>query len=78
MNFSIYLPEELAEKIIEIAQTLQRSRNSIIHEALEEWITKYASPNWPEGFFDFEAIEDLPDFEILRKEAKTPSEDPLA
>ena len=76
MTFSIYVHKELSRKIMRLTKSLGRSRNSIINEALEEWLSKHTSKKWPKGFFDFEPIEDVPDFEVLRK-AKAPTKDPL-
>lgn len=77
MTFTIYVNKELAEKIMQTSKSLRRSRNSIINEALEDWLSKNTSKTWPEGFFDFEPIKDVPNFEELRKNAKAPTEDPL-
>ena len=70
MNFSIYLKKELADKVNALSKSLKRSRNSIINEALEQWIKKHESRSWPENFFDFEPVSDVPDFKTLRKELK--------
>jgi hypothetical protein len=78
MNFTVYLNGELAHEIGEASKSLNRSRNSIINEALKEWLKKRNTPNWPEGFFDFEQVKDVPDFKKLRKNLKKPQKDPLA
>jgi hypothetical protein len=79
MNFNVYLKKENGKRVTQIAKTLHRSRNSIVNEALEEWLEKHTKTKWPEGFFDFSPIEDVPDFNSLRKDLKdNVSEDPLA
>lgn len=78
MNFNVYLNKSTGEKISKIAKNLKRSRNSIINEALEEWLETHTSSKWPSHFFDFEPIEDMPDFKELRSDLKPISEDPLA
>jgi len=78
MNFNIYVKKNLGEKVNKTALSLRRSRNSIISEALEEWLDRHTSSSWPKDFFDFEPIKDFPDPKKLRKELKSISEDPLA
>lgn len=79
MNFNVYLKKETGEKIAQIAKSLHRSRNSIINEALEEWLGKHTKTKWPKDFFDFSPIEDTPNFEDLRNDLKNNiPEDPLA
>ncbi len=68
MNFNIYVNKAIGEQIAKIAKKLHRSRNSIISEALEEWLGKYTSSEWPAHFFDFKSIDDVPDFKAFRAE----------
>lgn len=78
MNFNVYLNKETGEKVTRIAKTLRRSRNSIVKEALEEWLCKHTNTKWPKNFFDFSPIEDTPDFKSLRNDLKDNiTEDPL-
>jgi len=78
MNFNVYVSKQVAEDLARAAKAAHRSRNSIVMEALQEWITNHAKSGWPEGFFDFTPITDAPDFKALRKEFKNIPEDPLA
>ncbi len=79
MNFNVYLKAETGNKVTRMAKKLHRSRNSIINEALEEWLDSHSPSQWPEGFFDFDPITDIPDFKELRKELNQDiPEDPLA
>lgn len=78
MNFNLYLKKEMGSKVTQAAKKLHRSRNSIINEAVEEWLDKHNDSQWPKGFFDFEPIHDVPDFKELRKDlTQLISEDPL-
>lgn len=78
MNFNIYLNKKTASKVTRAAKGMHRSRNSIITEALEEWLERHATDRWPKKFFDFEPINDLPDFKQLRADlSNNVSEDPL-
>lgn len=79
MNFNVYVKEEVGSKVAKAAKKLHRSRNSIINEALEEWLNRHFSFQWPKDFFSFDAITDVPDFKELRTDlTKDISEDPLA
>jgi hypothetical protein len=77
MNFNVYLNKAIRERMTKIAKITHRSRNSIVNEALEEWLNKHASTEWPKGFFDFEPINDVPNFKDLRSNLKSFLEDPL-
>lgn len=78
MNFNVYLNKNTGERVTKIAKSLHRSRNSIINEALEEWLGKHTQAKWPKDFFDFAPIEDTPDFKVLRNDLKDNlPEDPL-
>ena len=79
MNFNLYLKKETGEKVTQIAKSLRRSRNSIVNEALEEWLGKHTQTKWPKKFFEFSPIENVPDFKALRNDLKDNiPEDPLA
>jgi hypothetical protein len=78
MNFNIYLRKDIGEKVTKSAEIFHRSRNSIVSEALEEWLDRHTSSTWPKDFFNFEPLKSVPDFKKLRKELIDISEDPLA
>lgn len=80
MNFNIYVNKAVGEKLTHMAEVLHRSRNSIISEAIEEWLQRHNNRKWPKNFFDFDAVDDVPDFKELRKELKNEKyeEDPFA
>ena len=78
MNFNVYINKQTGDRISKIALKLHRSRNSIVNEALEEWLNNQSKNAWPSKFFEFEPIEDFPDVRSLRKDLKDISEDPLA
>jgi Ribbon-helix-helix protein, copG family len=78
MNITIYIRKELANQINKLCRRFNKSRNSVINEALEHWIQEHETRKWPENFFDFEPIVEVPNFKSLRKEFKEEStEDPL-
>ena len=79
MNFNVYINKKTGEQITKIAKSLHRSCNSIINEALEDWLSKHTKAKWPKNFFDFSPIENVPDFKSLRDDLKENfPEDPLA
>ncbi len=78
MNISIYVNKELAKKITDLSRTLKRTRNSVINEALENWVKKQNKSEWPKHFFEFEALSDFPSSKELRKGLKITKKDPLA
>ena len=46
-----------------------RSKNAIIREALEQWLSQHhPTSTWPSHFFDFKAVEEAPDFSLTRNE----------
>jgi hypothetical protein len=75
----VYLPKEVGQQLNKITKELHCSRNSILVEALKEWLEKHQTSKWPKGFFDFEPVEDVPDFKALRNDLlNNIKEDPLA
>lgn len=78
MNFNIYVNKNTGARVTKMAKTLHRSRNSIVNEALEEWLNTHTPSKWPTDFFDFEPVEDVPNFKELREDLKPIKEDPLA
>jgi hypothetical protein len=79
MNFNIYVNKKIGESINKIAHDTHRSRNSIVTEALDEWLSKHSKTQWPDNFFDFHPIKDVPDFKAFRSDlSDITNEDPLA
>jgi hypothetical protein len=70
MNFNVYLNKNTGEKVTQLAKSLHRSRNSIVNEALEEWMERHVATSWPKNFFDFSPIKDVPNFESYRQDLK--------
>lgn len=77
MNFSVYVDDNLIEEVNHQAAILDRSRNSIIVEALMLWLGTQHHHAWPKNFFDFKPAKDVPDFKASRKRLKAPKKDPL-
>lgn len=78
MNFNIYVSKKTGENITKMAKQLHRSRNSVIVEALDDWLKSRTNSKWPDKFFDFSPIKNVPDFKNFRKDfANNVKEDPL-
>ena len=61
MNFSIYLKDELAQKLQRIAEREQASRNNLITEAIEHLIAEREASTWGEEVLNWQGC---PEFEL--------------
>jgi len=78
MNINIYLEDELGSKVTKAAQALGASRNSVIREALKEWLMYHKSQKWPASVTNYKGDPNFPAFESYRAELGDPKEDPFA
>ena len=79
MNVNVYLENDLAHQVSNIAKRLHKSRNAIIREALQDWVQRYQGKQWPASILNFEGVRgNFIPFEEHRKELITNIEDPLA
>ncbi|MDA9163668.1 ribbon-helix-helix domain-containing protein [Rickettsiaceae bacterium] len=67
MNINIYIEDQLARQLSTFSQKFHRKRNSIVREAIREWLEKHTSTKWPKSILEFEGIKDFPDISELRK-----------
>ncbi len=67
MNINIYIEDQLARQLSTFSQKLHRKRNSIVREAIREWLEKHTSTKWPKSILEFKGIKDFPDISELRK-----------
>jgi len=67
MNLNIYIEDHLAKQLSLQAEKLHRKKNSIIREALAEWLNKHNSKDWPRSVIEFQGIKDWDDIKVLRK-----------
>lgn len=77
MNFNIYLGEELGHRITSYAEKQGVSRNSLIRQAITEFIQD-KHQCWPDNILEFQGVHDFPAFESNRHELLAPKEDPFA
>lgn len=69
MNFSVYVQDDLGKKLDFLAKTEQKSRNTLIREALEFYLNRKTLQQWPQSVLDFSKITpSIPAFESLRDE----------
>lgn len=61
MNINVYLEDELGEEVNQAVEETNRSRNSIIREAVREWLDRRKKAEWPSWVRNFEPLggEDL-------------------
>jgi len=66
MSFHVYLEPELELKIEILTKQTGRKRNSLVREALREYLEKHLQKAWPAAVFDFKPEPRLARFESLR------------
>jgi hypothetical protein len=66
MGFHIYLEPELQSEIESLCRESGRKRNSVVREALREYVQKRVQQKWPDAVFDFKPDPKLARFESLR------------
>lgn len=78
MNVNVYFEDSLAQQLGQYAKNLHKPRNTIIREAVKEWIAHHKIKKWPKSILNFKGCPDFPAFESTRKELLSSEEDPLA
>jgi len=74
MNFNIYLEDELGNDLIVIAEKLGKTRNSLVREAISEFIKKQYSLEWSSTIQDFTGVDDGIEFESYRNDLQLPDD----
>lgn len=77
MHFNIYVDNQLAHRLTEYAEKQGVTRNALIREALERFITK-ETQGWPSEILEFKGIPDFPNFEAARSEFSNIDQDMFA
>ena len=73
MNFSIYINDELGQKLQEIAKREHISRNNLINEAIARLIEEREASTWSKEVLNWSGC---PEFEIgSRYDLSTPKEE---
>jgi predicted transcriptional regulator len=77
MNFNIYLDDETGQLLNKVAKKSGESRNSLVRQAVSEWLKRQGKPQWPREVLAFEGMADMPLFEASRDRLRPPVADPL-
>ena len=76
MNFNIYLDDETAKQLKLETQRSNLSRNAIIRQAIESWLSN-KQQQWPDEILNYQGDERFPAFESYRDELKDTEDDPF-
>jgi len=74
MNINIYLEDELGQNLGNFVQKSGKTRNSIIREAIKDYIARQSSSQWSEKILGFEGIGEGIEFESYRDDLLSPDD----
>lgn len=74
MNFNIYLEDKLGKELEEIAYNSGKSRNALIREAIQFWLSAQTKKEWSKKILEFQGLEESICFEAYREELLPPDE----
>lgn len=77
MNINIYLEDSLAKSLNHYVKETGQSRNAIIREAVQEYITAHQVTSWPDSVLKYKGTKGIEPFESHRDELIPPKEDPF-
>ena len=75
MSFHVYLEPELESGIEILIKQTGRKRNSLVREALRDYLEKHLNKAWPAAVFNFKPEPRLVPFESLRGELSADRDD---
>lgn len=78
MAFHVYIEPELEMKLDAFCKKTGKKRNTLVREALREFLDKRVSQDWPESVLKFKPDISLPPFEACRDELPAQRDDILA
>jgi len=73
MNINIYIEDKLAEQLSKYAERFHRKKNSIVREAIRDWLTRHTERKWSNTILQFDGIKEFPDVKELRKDLLEPT-----
>lgn len=76
MTFSVHLEEDVFRELDRIAKESGKTRNSVVRQAVKEWLNQRRRASWPDSIVAFKGIKGFPRAEQLRSDLKPPR-DPL-
>ena len=74
MHFQVYLPDREGEFLNNIVKNSNIKRNDLVRRAIKEWAINHNNLQWDQNTFNFESLENIPEFSSYRNELKSPSE----
>ena len=77
MHYSIWFGKKMLEGLESIMVSTGKKRNTLVKEAVEEYIKRWNEKAWPESIMRFKGIKDFKEedrFENFRKDLKAPKE----
>ncbi len=75
MNINVYVEDELGHNLGDLAKKTGKSRNSIVREAIQEYIAKQMSAKWSEKILAFQGIDEGIEFESYREDLLPPNDE---
>lgn len=66
MHFNFYIDDQTGQQLNAAAERFGRSRNSLIREAVEEWIARHMREQWPDAVMKFSGEPDFPALDAPR------------
>lgn len=73
MNFNVYVEDTLGKELEAIAHATGKSRNALIREAIQLWLSQHKKSQWSKAILEFKGVEDSVSFEDYRDELLPPS-----
>lgn len=77
MNINIYIEDRLGKQLNQCAKEVGKSRNTLVREALKEWLNHHAIKHWPSSVLNYKGHKKMPAFESTHHELMPPKKDPL-
>ena len=77
MNFNLYLDEDSARRLAQLAKRTGVPRNAIVRKAVREWLDAQSSV-WPKEVQEFPGDPALVPFESRRSELRAAEDDPFS
>ena len=77
MHFNLWFNDKLVQGIERIMASTGKKRNTVVKDAVEQYLKKWNEESWPEEIQNFTGIKDFKDedrFENFRKGLKEPKE----
>jgi hypothetical protein len=78
MHFNIYLDDDTGARLTEAAKQAGENRNAVIRRAVQEWLARRGTPQWPEAVLSFNGEPEMPAFEAGRAHLGPANADPFA